>query len=163
MLVLATFFYCAASAVLPVLPAELWVAGLVPRGLSGPALAAHALAAAAGQMLGKALLFLAARGALEVRWLQARVRSKAAHPPGGAGRGRWSRWYARAQTSRRGQAALCGASAFAGVPPFLVVAVALGALRMPLPLFLLVGGAGRLGRFAVIVAAPTLAADWLLE
>jgi membrane protein YqaA with SNARE-associated domain len=47
-------------------------------------------------------------------------------------------------------------SALTGVPPFYVVSVAASSLRLSLARFLLVGGSGRLLRFAAIVALPGL-------
>jgi membrane protein YqaA with SNARE-associated domain len=45
---------------------------------------------------------------------------------------------------------LCFVSAAVGLPPFAVVAVLLGRFRMPVVSFLLLGGAGRLLRFAMV-------------
>ena len=47
-------------------------------------------------------------------------------------------------------ALLCLVSASVGLPPFAVVAVLLGRFRMPVVAFLLVGGLGRLVRFAAV-------------
>ena len=159
MLLLTTFLYCAASAVIPVLPAELWMAGLVAKGVSAQALPAYVVAAAAGQMVGKALIFLVARGTLRSQWLE----QKAEKGRGSTYGGRFSQLLARAETSRKGQVVLCAVSAFVGLPPFLIVAVLLGSLKMPLNAFLIVGFLGRAGRFGLIVAVPSVAADWLLH
>jgi len=157
MLLLATFLYCAASAVIPVLPAELWMAGLVAKGVSSQTLPAYVVAAAVGQMLGKALIFLAARGTLRSQWLQQKANRGRSSTYGG----RFVPLLARAESSHRGQAVLCGVSAFVGLPPFLIVSVLLGSLKMPLSAFLIVGTLGRAGRFGLIVAVPSVAAQWL--
>lgn len=47
-------------------------------------------------------------------------------------------------------ATLCFVSASVGLPPFAVVAVLLGRFRMPVVSFLVVGGLGRLVRFAAV-------------
>jgi membrane protein YqaA with SNARE-associated domain len=150
MLLLGTFAYCLASAVLPFLPAEAWVGGLAVHGVGGAAIAPFALAAAAGQMLGKTALFLAARGAVDSAWL--RRRTAAGHRPSV----RWARWCDAARRHEWAAAGLCGLSAFAGLPPFLAVSVLLGTLRMRLLTFVLVGLAGRFARFGLILAAPAV-------
>ena len=74
---------------------------------------------------------------------------------------RWSRWTARLGLDRVAAAAdrpwllgaLCLCSAAVGLPPFAIMAVLLGRLRMPVLAFLLLGGAGRLLRFAVVAGA----------
>ena len=159
MLLLTTFLYCAASALIPVLPAELWVAGLVAKGVSSQALPVHVIAAASGQMLGKMLIFLAARGTMRSQWLQRRVHSKHAK----SYEGRSARLFERAEESRVAQVTLCGVSAFMGLPPFLLVSALLGSLNMRLSAFLLVGFLGRVGRFGLIVAVPSVAARWLFQ
>lgn len=159
MLLLTTFLYCAASAVIPVLPAELWVAGLVAKGVSSQAMPAHVTAAASGQMLGKMLIFLAARGTMRSQWLQRRVHSKHAK----SYEGRSARLLERAEASRGAQVILCGVSAFLGLPPFLLVSALLGTLNMRLGAFLMVGFLGRAGRFGLIVAVPAVTARWLVQ
>ena len=161
MLLLATFLYCAAGAVIPVLPAELWVAGLVAKGVSSHALPVYVIAAASGQMLGKMLIFLAARGTLRSKWLRRRVKSK--QGANSSRQGRSARLLERAEVSRTGQVTLCGVSAFVGLPPFLLVAALLGSLNMRLSAFLMVGFLGRVGRFGLIVAVPSVAARWLFH
>jgi len=62
----------------------------------------------------------------------------------------------RLERARTGAAAVVFASAATGLPPFYVVSVAAGSLRWSLARFLLVGGTGRLLRFAAVVAVPRL-------
>ena len=49
------------------------------------------------------------------------------------------------------------ASATAGIPPYYVMTLAAGAIRMDLTFFLVVGFIGRLLRFAFIVVLPQIA------
>src|SRR5262245_21554827 len=97
----------------------------------------------AGQMLAKALLYLAGSGALRCRFLAARENRFAAAKQ-------------RLERMQRGAPAVLFSSALTGIPPFYVVSVAASSLRVSLARFLLVGGSGRLLRFAAIVALPRL-------
>jgi len=47
-----------------------------------------------------------------------------------------------------------------GFPPFYIVSVVAGALRMSFAAFLTVGGLGRLAHFGLLAAAPHLAQQW---
>jgi membrane protein YqaA with SNARE-associated domain len=126
------------SSLVPVVNAELLLMGLA---LASPAAAPLLVVVmAAGQMVGKSVLFLGGgrltRSALE---------------------GRLARWRLDGRTRRAG-APLIGISAFTGLPPFYLVSVAAPALGVPFRTFLAVGLAGRLLRFGVLVALPRLIA-----
>jgi membrane protein YqaA with SNARE-associated domain len=127
------------SSLVPVVNAELLLMGLA---LAAPAAAPLLVVVmAAGQMVGKSALFLGGgrltRSALE---------------------GRLSRWRLDGRTRRAG-APLIGMSAFTGLPPFYLVSVAAPALGVPFRTFLVMGLAGRLLRFAFLVALPPLVAQ----
>jgi membrane protein YqaA with SNARE-associated domain len=96
-----------------------------------------------GQMIAKALLYLAGSGALSPRLI-------------GRHAGRLGELKGRLERTRTGAAAVIFASAATGLPPFYVVSVAAGSVRFSLARFLLVGGSGRLLRFAAVVAVPRL-------
>jgi membrane protein YqaA with SNARE-associated domain len=96
-----------------------------------------------GQMIAKWLLYLAGSGAAGPRWLGARAV-------------RLAELKDRLQRRQTGAAAVVFASATTGWPPFYLVSVAAGSLRFSPACFLLVGGSGRLLRFAVVVALPRL-------
>jgi membrane protein YqaA with SNARE-associated domain len=115
------------------------VAALAPSGAVAPVV----VFVTAGQMLAKALLYLAGSGALHSRFL-------AAHEQ------RLASVRRRIERMRSGASALLFSSALIGIPPFYFVSVAAGSLRWSLARFLLVGGSGRLLRFAAIVALPGL-------
>ena len=130
------------SGLVPVVNTEAYllaVAVLAPRDALLPAVVLTTL----GQMAAKWLLYLAGRGAASPRLLGNR-----------AGRlGDLKKRFERAPT---GASALVFASAVTGLPPFYFVSVAAGSLRFSLARFLLVGGSGRLLRFAAVVALPGL-------
>jgi membrane protein YqaA with SNARE-associated domain len=92
-----------------------------------------------GQMVAKSLLYLAGSGAMSSRFLGARA-------------ARLEEVKKRLESAPTGVAALVFASAAAGWPPFYLVSLAAGSLRYSLARFVLVGGSGRLLRFAALVA-----------
>jgi membrane protein YqaA with SNARE-associated domain len=95
---------------------------------------------AAGQMAGKSALFLGGD-----RFTPAAIETRLA------------RW--RLDGRGRGAAGpLIGVSAFTGLPPFYLVSIAAPALGVRFRTFLAMGLAGRLLRFAVLVALPQLVA-----
>jgi membrane protein YqaA with SNARE-associated domain len=137
----------AVSGVVPVLNAELLVAGVV---IAAPQIAipAIALVAAAGQMFTKSALFMAARCA--------------PHRLKGKSRGALDR--AAATVAQRGGAAtsLVLTSALTGLPPFFGVSLAAGALGMRLRSFVASGAVGRVVRFAAVAwAARAVGGDAL--
>jgi membrane protein YqaA with SNARE-associated domain len=117
----------------------LMVAGLAPRAALLPVVAC----VTAGQMLAKGLLYLAGSGAVTSRFLARRA-------------GRLEALRERLGRARAGTSAVVFSSAVTGIPPFYLVSLAAGSLRFSLARFLLVGGSGRLIRFAAIVAVPGL-------
>ena len=143
--ILGTLAVCALSAVIPVLNAELYLLGasaLLPRSLAIPLVVAGSV----GQMAGKVVMYYAGRGAL--------------HLPNA----RLQRAVATVHARYANRAALDGpvlfSSASLGIPPFYIVSVAAGVLRIPVWRFLVVGLCGRLLRFGVIVLAPQLVREW---
>jgi membrane protein YqaA with SNARE-associated domain len=125
----------AVSGVVPVINAELLVAGVV---VAAPhiGIPAIALVSAVGQMLTKTALFLVARCAPH------RLRGKA----------RAALERAASAVAARGGAAgtLVFTSALTGLPPFFGTSLAAGALGMRARSFVASGGVGRIVRFAVI-------------
>lgn len=130
------------SGLVPALNTEaylLMVAAVAPREAVLPAVAFVTL----GQMVAKGLLYLVGSGAVSSRLLGARA-------------GRVAGMRQRLVRMRAGASALVFSSAATGIPPFYLVSLAAGSLRFSLARFLLVGGSGRLLRFAAIVAVPRL-------
>jgi membrane protein YqaA with SNARE-associated domain len=122
------------SSLVPLVNAELLLIGLAVA--SPPAAPLLVVVMAAGQMVGKSVLFLGG-GRLTRSTLQSRL----------------ARWRLDGCT-RRARVPLVGISAFAGLPPFYLVSIAAPALGVTFRTFLAVGLAGRLLRFAALVTLP---------
>ncbi|MGH8794621.1 MAG: VTT domain-containing protein [Stackebrandtia sp.] len=139
----ATFCYCVVSALVPVVNAEAYVggAGALP---GNAAVLAVAAVAAAGQMVGKLAYFWLGQNSLNWPW----IRNKTESPKWKAAFDRWQR---RIDGNRWSAGGILFASASAGLPPFAVMSVLAGQLRMSLPLFLVVGFVGRFARFAAVL------------
>lgn len=103
-----------------------------------------ALAAALGQMVGKLLWYQIGASSLGWGW----VRRRAERPKAQA---RLELWRNRTHERPVLAGGLVLFSAFTGVPPFAVLAVLAGQLRMSLALFLGLGLAGRWLRFALVL------------
>lgn len=105
-------------------------------------------AAAFGQMTGKVLWYLGGKNFDRFPW----VADKASKPKVQAA---LARWHDRAVGRPWFTAGLLFVSAFAGVPPYAVMAVLAGVLRVPFVVFFLSGLVGRALRFWVIVSGTT--------
>lgn len=153
MLLVGTFLYCIGSAIVPLLNAEAYIAGvgaLAADDLGRLGLWVVAVVAAGGQMVGKLAWYAAGRYALEWGWLH----RKTASPKWQA---RLATWQRRIGTRPWVGALILLASAAVGFPPFAIMSVIAGQLRVPLPVFLLAGMLGRTARFAAVLGA----AGWL--
>ena len=141
-----TFFYCIASALVPVINAEAYVGGVgaLTDDASMGSVWAVAAAAAAGQMVGKVVYFLLGRSSLNWRWIKKKTESE-----------KWQAALQRWQRRIGGSHLLAGLvlllSAYSGFPPFAILSILAGQLRVSFPLFVVVGFVGRLGRFATIL------------
>lgn len=147
---LVTLFGIAvASALIPVINIE---ALLVGRGALAPGSGVWLVAgvAAVGQMTGKLVWYYAGANALRWRWIARKVDTPKAQA-------RLGLWRARTRDRPLVAGSLLLVSAFVGLPPFAIIAVVAGQLRMSLALFLIVGTAGRWLRFAVVLGG----AQWL--
>jgi membrane protein YqaA with SNARE-associated domain len=67
------------------------------------------------------------------------------------------RWRERLERQPTKAAVLVLLSSIVGLPPFYIMTLLAGAMKMNFPLFLTVGTAGRLLRFGVLVLLPHLA------
>jgi len=131
-----------ASGLVPALNTEAYLLALAA--LAPPqALPAAVIGVTAGQMAAKSLLYGVGSGAMSAR-------------PFRASEARIAALTKRLAELRVSTALVVFASAVTGVPPFYLVSVAAGSLRYSLARFLLVGGSGRLLRFAAVVALPRL-------
>ncbi|BCJ49674.1 hypothetical protein Asp14428_11490 [Actinoplanes sp. NBRC 14428] len=151
------------SAFLPFTPAEPYLIAAVAT--TGTPPFALGLAAAAGQTVGKVLIFLGTRGAIHSPWLRRRLTRRprpAPRPPGrlgtllarprAAGAG-----LVRLLDRPRQAAAMLLLSAAAGVPPLLAVSVYLARAPMHPLVFAATCFLGRAIRFVAIALAPRLA------
>lgn len=109
-----------------------------------------AFAAAFGQMLGKLVWYYL--GATSLRW--GWVRRKLDRPKA---QERLLRWRTRIRERPVLSGGLVLVAAATGVPPFAIIAVLMGQLRMNLAAFYLLGLAGRWLRFAAVLGG----AQWL--
>lgn len=142
------------SGILPVASAELYLVGVM---LARPELQWWVLgpAAALGQLLGKVVQYLLARGALQLPRLLRRPVSPE------------NTWVRRAIRFRDGCAdrpvrssGTVLVSGVCGIPPFAAVVLAAGVFRLPLPIVVPAGVFGRLVRFCLLAALPGLLQSW---
>lgn len=142
------------SAFVPIVNAEaaLAVAAKSDQVASLPHLLLLAAAATLGQMIGKLLFFLGSRESLRIPW----VARKLEKPRWQASMQKW-----RGRTGRHSSwtAAMLLASAFVGLPPYAVMVVVAGVLKVRLSTFLITGFVGRFARFWLILGAAQWA--WL--
>ncbi len=135
---LATFVYCLLSGIVPFVNAELFllaVAAIAPPSSLWIVVALATL----GQMLAKTGMYLGGRGVIRLPFRRGKEDLAAV-------RARVERW--------RSKDLLVFVSASSGLPPFFVLSILAGTLRFPFARFLAAGLAGRLVRFAVLVAVP---------
>ncbi|MDH7512355.1 MAG: hypothetical protein QHH14_05340 [Clostridiales bacterium] len=140
-LYLTTFVVAVISGVVPVVNIEIylvWVAAFTPRSLGVPL----AVLATAGQMTGKTVMYLAAAGVLKISVRKSGEKMAAIKK-------KFEIWKDRLSL-------FIFLSAFSGFPPFYVVSLAAGGLRINFLSFLVAGLAGRLLRFALVVFFPHL-------
>lgn len=141
-LLLTTFGVAVASALIPLIPIEAYVAGLGAVG-SGTALTLAA-AAGAGQTIGKIVWYEIARRGIESDWAQKKMSSPKV-------RASYDKWVARIEGRPWYGGVLMLISAFTGLPPLLVMAAVAGALKMPYWIFLPTIFVGRALRFYLIL------------
>ncbi|MET0999015.1 MAG: VTT domain-containing protein [Marmoricola sp.] len=149
-LVLTTLVVAFASAVLPFVNVEAYLAA-IGAAIRDVGVWEVAAAAAIGQTVGKVMLYYAADWAMNLPW----IRRKMASPKWARSYERWQAWIA---DHPGGTTALLAASASVGVPPLYVMAVLAGQLRVNIWLFVSTCLVGRYVRFLVLLGA----ADWLV-
>jgi membrane protein YqaA with SNARE-associated domain len=134
-----TFVVSFIAGLVPLVNAEVFLVGLVRFGIDDSSqLPGVVIAAAAGQMVAKIGLYHAGRGMLELP--RGRYRAKIE-----AVRERIEHWKSRPYF-------IYGLSSVLGLPPFYLTVIAAGAMQIRFRAFLVIGMAGRLIRFAVLVA-----------
>ena len=108
------------------------------------------LVAALGQMLGKLVWFYLGANALSWGWIRRRVETPRAQA-------RLATWQARTEQRPVLSGGLVLLSAFSGFPPFAIVAVLAGQLRLHVGSFFVLGLLGRWLRFVAVLGG----AGWL--
>jgi membrane protein YqaA with SNARE-associated domain len=108
------------------------------------------LAAGFGQMVGKVVWYYLGASSLHWGWVRRRMETPKA-------RARLETWRTRTHERPVVAGALVFVSAFSGFPPFAILAVLAGQLRMQLALFFGLGLAGRWLRFTAVLGG----AEWL--
>jgi membrane protein YqaA with SNARE-associated domain len=103
-----------------------------------------------GQMVGKLVWYYLGASSLSWGWVRRRIDKPKAQA-------RLETWRARTHDRPVVAGTLVLASAFSGFPPFAILAVLAGQLRMSLPLFFFLGLAGRWLRFTAVLGG----AEWL--
>ncbi len=109
-------------------------------------------AAGFGQMVGKVVWYYLGASSLHWRWVRKRIETPKAEA-------RLEKWRTRTHERPVLTGALVFLSAISGFPPFAIVAVLAGQLRMSLTMFFVLGLAGRWLRFTAVLGG----AEWLSE
>ncbi len=130
-----TFGFGLVSAVVPLFNMEAYISVVYANSRAHSALGL-AVIGSLGQNVGKLVWYYASRGALDLPWL----RKKMGTPKR---RASFSRWERVAQGRPVVSGLLTFVSAAVGVPPFFVMAMVAGALRMNVVVFFVAGLVGR--------------------
>ena len=145
-----------ASALVPLINIELYLVGLAAV-TSSDGIWLLAAVGGLGQMLGKLVWYYLGANALRWGWVRRKIEKPKA-------KAKLELWQRRTQDRPVIGGLLLFASAFSGFPPFAIVAVLAGQLRMNLWLFLGVGFVGRTLRFAAFLGGGDLlggfTTDW---
>jgi membrane protein YqaA with SNARE-associated domain len=147
-LVIGTFLFSVASALLPILNVEAYLAAVAIKAhnLSDWQLAA---VGGAGQGFGKIIWYYAGVHSLKLNWIQRKMETE-----------KWQLTYARWHERIVGRPGLAGAisftSAVTGFPPLAVISVLAGSLRMNFLIFITTVLVGRTIRFWLVLAGVGL-------
>ncbi len=137
-----------ASALIPLINIEVYLVGMA-------AVSTHndiwflAVVGGLGQMLGKLVWYYLGANALRWGWVRRKVETPKAQA-------KLELWRRRTQDRPLVGASMLFVSALTGFPPFAILAVLAGQLRMNLAVFLLVGFLGRTLRFAAFLGGGGL-------
>jgi membrane protein YqaA with SNARE-associated domain len=140
-LYLSTYIIAVISGFVPVVNIEIyliWVAALTPRSQGIPI----TILATLGQMTAKTLMYLGGAGILKISLRKPGEKMAAIQK--------------KFEEKRNQTGLFIFLSAFLGVPPFYLVSIVSGALKIKLPRFIMAGLTGRFLRFALTVFFPHL-------
>jgi membrane protein YqaA with SNARE-associated domain len=137
----ATLVVCFLAGLIPLINAEVFLVGISIWAVRSPQqLPAIVILAAVGQMCAKVILYYAGMGMFEMP------------------KGRWREKIDRARAKlvkwEKQPYFVYAASASIGLPPMYLTTFAAGAMRINFTLFCLIGLAGRMLRFGVLVSIP---------
>jgi membrane protein YqaA with SNARE-associated domain len=147
-LIIGTFLFSVASALIPILNVEAYLAAVAIKAhhLSDWQLAA---VGGAGQGAGKVLWYVAGTQSLRIRWIQQKMETE-----------KWQLSYERWHERIVGRPVLAGGisftSAVTGFPPLAVIAVLAGTLRMNFAIFIVTVFIGRTIRFWLVLAGVSM-------
>ena len=141
-----TLVVCFLAGMIPIINAEVYLVGVSIWVVKRPEqLPAIIILAALGQMIAKVILYYAGMGMFEL--------------PTGKWKARIDRARAKLARWEKQPYLVYAASASVGLPPLYLTTFAAGAMRLNFMMFCLIGFAGRVLRFAVIVSIPWMAAN----
>ena len=141
-LLLTTFGVSVASALIPLINIELYLASISAVG-SGEAVALG-IVAGAGQSIGKIFWYEVAKRSIDSKRIQKRLSAPKVHKA-------YVRWVGAMQGRPWYGGAVLFAAALGGIPPLLVMAAVAGALKMPYWVFLPTIFVGRALRFYLVL------------
>ena len=152
---LATFIFSIFSALIPFLNLEFYllaVSAVVPDSLKF--LTEILFIATFGHMIAKGILYCTGRGILKLSWQNPKI-----------GVQQFKQLQMRMEKLEGQSSAFLFFSGVTGLPPFYLVAIAAGALKMNFINFFVFGFAGRLVRLAFVLALPQLIKEslWALK
>lgn len=148
-LLLGTFLFSVASALIPVLNVEIYLAALPnveERAFE------FAVVAGTGQTIGKILWYYAGVHSMKVSWLKKKMETE-------KWQASYQKWHRRIVGRPVLAGTICFVSAFSGFPPLAIIAVLAGSLRMNLPVFIGTCLVGRILRFWLVLEG----AEWVKE
>jgi membrane protein YqaA with SNARE-associated domain len=140
------FLLSIVSALVPWVNGEVILLSLTALARSPWARAMLVLSACTGQMAGKCVLYWAGKGVIPLR--------------SGHVKNTLSAWQGRLERSPSKMLYLVFVSSAVGIPPFYVVTIMAGALRVRFGPFFTVGACGRLVRFGALAFVPSIMFHW---
>lgn len=143
-LLLLTLGFGAVSSVIPVFNMEVYIVAVAAKNDSVNILLLSFIGSL-GQNIGKLAWFYAARGALDIPWLQKRLQDPKRQAS-------YERWRGRVEGKPVFSGVLTLVSAAIGFPPFFAMAAVAGTLRMNVVVFFVAGLIGRTLFFLAILA-----------
>lgn len=142
-LVIGTFLFSVASALIPILNVEAYLAVVATQLTATPAWAL-ALIGGSGQVVGKIIWYYAGWHSLRFKWMQKKMEKP-------KWKASYDKWNARIGERPAMAGVICFASAFSGFPPLAVIAVLAGSLRVNFPVFVATCLVGRTLRFLAVL------------